>query len=161
MKTDDYNNKHKLMARTKRARLQAAALSGQLEPQRWKICNQCGECYPFFNNYLQHPEAKTCPAWLTGTDCGHKYRGKQVAATKGGGNVEDRYYPKRKDCRQSLCNKAPHCANINSCLDLEIANPGTIPLKADGSCKTPVTGIDPKHYRLRGMSYGQGSSTSI
>lgn len=151
-------------ARSKRARLQARALDGTLEPREWKVCAHCGECYPYFSPYLQHAEAQTCPSWLTGTDCGARFRVSRMvkAAALGKGKVKP-FKSGKGYCRKELCNKAPFCANIDSCLDLdlEIENPGTLPLKADGSCKVPVIGLRDKDLRLRGASYGIGAAYHI
>jgi len=64
-------------------------------------------------------------------------------------------------CRKELCNKAPFCANIDSCLDLEIENPGAMPLKADGSCKVPAARVDPKYCRPHAIVYGIGPAHHI
>lgn len=159
-KDKERNEKHKLMGREKRAKMTAKALSGEMEPRAWKVCEYCGECYPWFNFYLQHRDSKTCPAWLTGSKCSSKFRGVQVSKANGEREI-DLYKPKKTDCRKELCNKTPYCANIGSCLDLEIMTPGTLPLKADGSCKVPVIGVDPKHYRIKGIVYGVGPAHQI
>ena len=156
------NEKAKHAARNKRARLQAAAMSGELEPREWKVCAHCGGCYPFFNHYLQHHEAKTCPGWFTGTDCGKKYRMSRATKASKRGKGKPKPFKKGQGyCRKELCNKAPFCANIDPCLDLEIENPGTLPLKADGSCKVPVTGLMERDLRLHGASYGVGAAHHI
>lgn len=160
MKNEEKNKKYRQMAREKRNRIRARVLSGELVPKYWKTCAHCGGKFPYYNNYIQHETSVTCSEWLTGKKCSNAYRANRVAAAHGG-DKRDNYRPKKTDCRAELCNKSPICANISSCLDLEITNPGTIPLKADGSCKKPVTGIDSEHYRLRGASYGHGSAHYI
>ncbi len=151
---EDHNKAAKQAARSKRAKLQAKAFAGTLEPSTWRTCAHCGACYPYFNNYLQNVEARTCPGWFTGSDCGKKYRAARTVVSSQ--QPRTNYRPAQGDCRKELCNKTPFCANISSCLDLEIESPGALPLKADGSCKVPATGLDPKYSRYHAIVYGDG-----
>ena len=142
-------------------------IAGTIEPKEYRICAFCRECYPYYNGYVQSPNSSTCPEWLTGKSCGKEYRKeKHSQGPRQSRSMKDAHYTKmdKGACRKSLCSVKPYCVHISACLDKEIAKPGTLPLKPDGSCKVPNSGVDVTRAgpnRLHAQQYGAGLAHTV
>lgn len=140
----------------KRAVAMFAAEYGMAPPAEWMRCEICGEWFPYFSSYIQTRTARSCPERFTGNPCGKMHR-----QTKAGRGHTPKQTYQTGQCRRELCNKKPFCIHISRCLDREIMRPGSLPLKPDGSCKVPNTGIDVESLRLRASGYGAGLAHTI
>lgn len=128
-----------------------AAEYGMAPPAKWIRCEICKEWFPYFNSYIQTSTAKSCPERFTGKPCGKMHR-----KVKAGRSRKPKQTYQTGQCREKLCSRAPYCIHISRCLDIEVMKPGSLPLKKDGSCKEPNTGIDVKSLRLHASGYGVG-----
>lgn len=137
---------------------------GEIKPVRYYNCKTCGKRIPFYTSALQNVEQVTCPTWMYDNDCGEKYRLKKLRekqkkrkSAKKGKVCPPLPTTAIKNARTELCSKTPSCVHISKCLDKEIMKPGTMPLKADGSCKEEKV----YNQKLTGINCGNNNKCTV